>query len=227
VIGLIQVNDRKGGGNVVRRVQRSPKAPHPTKTLLLHTAVQLLATTPFEDLTIDMVLEASGVSRGPLYHHYEDFPDLLEHALVAIFATHVDESIEVFERAVDTATSKADLADRVNELTRVTQQPGRAARRMQRIVVFANAQNSPRLRSMLGEEQQRLTSAMADAMARAQAKGWINPDVHPRALAAFVQAYTLGRVVDDIDPTPVPPDEWIRLVDSFIASVFINSSPSS
>ncbi len=212
---------------MVRRIQRAPRAPHPTKTLLLDTAVRLLATTAIEDLTIDMVLEASGVSRGPLYHHYEDFPDLLEHALVALFATHVDESIEVFEKAVDHATTKADLANKVNELTQITQQPDRAGRRMQRVVVFANAQNSPRLRAMLGEEQQRLTTAVADALARAQAKGWINPDVHPRALAAFVQAYTLGRVVDDIDPTPVPPEEWIRLVDFFIKYVFINSSTKS
>jgi AcrR family transcriptional regulator len=210
---------------MVRRVQRSPKEPHPTKTLLLDTALRLLENTAVEDLTIDMVLEASGVSRGPLYHHYEDFPDLVEHALVAIFAKHVDESIIAFERAVDDAATKKDLAEKVHQLTQATQQPERAARRMQRVVVFANSQNSPRLRAMLGEEQQRLTSAVADVIARAQARGWINPTHHPRALAAFVQAYTLGRVVDDIDPTPVPPQEWIRLVDSFIESVFI--APSS
>ena len=206
---------------MVRRVQRSPKEPHPTKTLLLDTALRLLESTAVEDLTIDMVLEASGVSRGPLYHHYEDFPDLVEHALVAIFAKHVDESIEAFERAVDDAATKQDLAEKVHQLTRATQQPNRADRRMQRVVVFANAQNSPRLRAMLGAEQQRLNSAMADVIERAQQRGWINSTHHPRALATFVQAYTLGRVVDDIDPTPVPPEAWIRLIDSFVESIFI------
>jgi AcrR family transcriptional regulator len=206
---------------MVRRVQRGNREPHPTKTLLLNTALELLEHTAVEDLTIDAVLNASGVSRGSLYHHYEDFPDLVEHALVATFAGHVDESIAALHASLSGATSRRDLFERLQAVSRKTQDPKRADRRMQRIVVFANTQNSERLRATLGVEQQRLTTAQGEIIAEAQSRGLVNPTLHPEAVAVFIQSYTLGRVVDDINPVPVPAEAWNRLIDDFVDNVVL------
>lgn len=212
---------------MVRRIQRTRDAAHPTKVALLEAVVRLLDTVPIENVTIDMVLEAANASRSSLYHHYGDFPSLLEQALVTVFSHHVDESIEMLARIFDAAGTQREFADGLNGVTRITQSPDRAARRMQRVVIFANGGSSAALRDLLGAEQQRLTDAQAKHIIRAQERGWINASLHPEAIAAFIQAYTLGRVVDDINPHPVPPHAWIELIDRVVADVLLAPDPET
>ena len=57
-----------------------------------------------------------------------------------------------------------------------------------------------------------LNAAFAAAIARAQAKGLITPGHDPLALAVFIQAYTLGRVLGDLDTEPVDPVAWNALI---------------
>lgn len=59
---------------------------------------------------------------------------------------------------------------------------------------------------------------MADAIGRAQDKGWVKADLNPRAIAIFLQAYSLGRAVDDIAETHVSQDDWIMLINTVIHS---------
>jgi AcrR family transcriptional regulator len=201
---------------VVRRLTRERREHHPTKAALLDTAIRLLEHTPVEQLTVDEVVKASGISYGSLYHHYEDFPDLVEQALLALFGRHVDESIEAIRQSYDSATTQAEFAGNLRAVTRATHTPERADRRMRRIVIFANTESSPRMRDALGLEQQRLTSALAAFAREAQERGWIERSLDPEALAGFIQAYTLGRVVDDINPTPAAADGWYRVIDRVI-----------
>lgn len=201
---------------VRRRTRTDGASPghgvHPTRQALLDTTVRLLDEKPIELLTCDEVLEVSGISRGSLYHHFEDYPDLIEHALVARLARDVDESIVALLAACDLATSREDFRDRLGAVTRITQQPNRAQRRMDRLITFVNTVNSPRFRSMVAVEQQRLTDALAEVVATGQQNGWVRPDIDPAAAAVLLQAYTLGRVVDDLAVHQVDPEAWTALV---------------
>jgi AcrR family transcriptional regulator len=79
---------------LVRRVARDRRDSHPTKTALLEAAVQLIDRTPVDQLKIGDLLAASKVSYGSLYPHFDDFPHLLEEALIAQFVRHGNETIE-------------------------------------------------------------------------------------------------------------------------------------
>jgi hypothetical protein len=108
--------------------------------------------------------------------------------------------------------------------TRETHSPERASRRMRRLVIFANTESSPRLRKAPGAEQQRLTAALANVISEAQTRGWIEPSIDPEATAGFIQAYTLGRVVDDINPTPAHADAWYDLIDRVTTHALLTST---
>ncbi len=56
---------------------------HPTKTHLIETAVKLLDTQLPHEIAVDEILDKSGISKGSLYHHFEDLAELLEAAQVA------------------------------------------------------------------------------------------------------------------------------------------------
>ena len=204
---------------MVRRRTKAERPTHPTKQLLIDTAVRLLDTVPAEQLTCDEVLNESGVSRGSLYHHFEDYPDLVEHALAARFATSVDESIRTIATVLEHATTLDEFRASIMAFSRDTQSPERQVRRFDRVVAFASATNSDRYRAALAQQQQRLTDAQADLIAEGQRRGWIRAEIDPQVASVFVQAYTLGRVVDDMSTHPLSSEAWAGFIELILERV--------
>ena len=63
---------------------------HPTKRLLVETVMSLLNTKTPDEVLADEVLEKSGVSKGSMYHHFEDLQELVETAQLARYAKWID-----------------------------------------------------------------------------------------------------------------------------------------
>ena len=198
------------------------KTSHPTRDRLIETMVELLNGSDPEHITADQVLSASGVSKGSLYHHFEDFEDLLEAALIARFSVNVDATIDTLAQILATVNSREDLLAALRQLNDFNQAQSRANYRLERARAAGLTYSSPRFHTALGEEQQRLTDAFTDLFIEAQNKGWMSTDVDARAAAVFVQAYTVGRVVDDIAPEKVDPDAWISLIMAVIDKAILN-----
>jgi AcrR family transcriptional regulator len=202
---------------------KSPKRVHPTKLKLLHAAAELLDSTDPDNLSQDQVLEASGVSKGSMYHHFEDFSDVVESAVIFRFHRNVDDHIGIFQTILNTAQNREEFMVRMVELTRISQDRQRFPFRFERARALGFAGGSPRFKQKLGLEQQRMTDAFTDLFSRAQLRMWIRPDLDPRAIGVFVQAYTLGKVVDDIVPYPMQDEAWIALIEQFLRSTAFRS----
>ena len=197
-------------------MQENGKSPrngnHPTRQRLLTAVVDMMETTPPEDIHSEYVLQETGISRGSLYHHYEDFTELLEDAMLYRFSAGVEASTAAMENIVATARDKAEFFSLLEGVTRATQARKRADVRFDRARMLAMAQHNERFRLKLSEVQARLTDALTECIAQAQDKGWANPDVQARTLAVFIQAYTLGRLVDDVSATHMDDADWERLI---------------
>jgi hypothetical protein len=50
----------------------------------------------------------------------------------------------------------------------------------------------------------------------AQAKGWLSSDVDAHVLAVFIQAYTLGQIVNDVTDNGMSRDAWVMLIDRIV-----------
>ena len=61
---------------------------------------------------------------------------------------------------------------------------------------------------------------LAAIFADAQAKGWITPQLDARAAAVLFQAYTLGKIMDDISMQRVDRGAWDQMVDRTLERVF-------
>jgi AcrR family transcriptional regulator len=205
------------------RRRKAEREAHPTRELLLATTVELLDAFAPEEITSEQVLAESGVSRGSLYHHFEDFGALVAAAQVARFADFVDESIATLTGALTTATDLDAFLEGVQRVTEATQAPERAVQRMERIGAIAAAGSDERMRRMLGAEQARLTDALTDLIREAQERGLYRRDFDARACAVLIQAYTLGRIVDDIVEESVDPAAWNELIMQVITRVLVAS----
>ncbi|MEN9325557.1 MAG: hypothetical protein RL414_1311 [Actinomycetota bacterium] len=195
---------------------------HPTKELLIETALEMLKTESIDHINSDQILEKSGISKGSMYHHFEDFGDLLEHAQVRRFAGFVDVSIAAISQLL-TLKEKAQFLEGLRTVTRHTQSAELKEQRLYRVTAIANAGRSERMRKHLAEEQNRLTSALADLFREVVARGWGNPQLQPQTLAVFIQAYTMGNIVNDYVEEKMDLDNWLWLIDTVMNDVIMKA----
>lgn len=194
---------------------------HPTKALLISTTVKLLDTKLPNEIAVDEILEASGISKGSLYHHFEDLGELLEIAQVERYAAWVDRSVDALVQMISTVKTREDLAQGLKVITRFTQDKRYSSTRFQRARAIASAEHNPRFRKRLAEEQMRLTEALIDLINEARNKGLYASDFDAHAGAVLVQAYTLGMIVDDFVEKQMDPEAWYSLIDKVVDKVFL------
>ena len=184
----------------------------------METAVDLIDEFGPQGFTVDALLEKSGISKGSLYHHFTDFSDVIEQAQVVRFSRFVDEDIDVLIRTLSTATSPEDLRARFESIVEASSSPERAHARSDRATIVGLARHSEKLAKALSVEQQRLTDALADIGREAQEKGFIRKDVDVNVLATFLQAYTLGFVLNDVTTRPVSSKDWASFVGATLSA---------
>lgn len=185
---------------------------HPTKQLLLETAVSLIDEFGPQGFTVDNLLDASKISKGSLYHHFEDFHDVIEQAQVSRFARFVDEDIQVLTSLLTSAGSREELGQRFAQVVASSAAPGRAEARADRASIVGLSRHSKKFADSLAIEQQRLTDSLADVAREMQERGWINADLDVVALATFVQAYSLGAVLNDVTEKPISAERWATFI---------------
>ena len=193
---------------------------HLTRDKLLAATLDLLHVHLPQNITAQMVLEKSGISRGSLYHHFEDISALLEVALVKSFALLVDKSLTKFSKIIENAKSREEMLVELVKVTDATQQKSLRSVRFQRARLIVFSEDNPRLAATLAIEQQRLTNSIADLILEAQARGWMFTGVDARSAAVLIQAYTLGMIVDDIVPEQMTQENWSDLIHRLIQQVF-------
>ncbi len=194
---------------------------HPTKALLISTTVKLLDTKLPNEIAVDEILETSGISKGSLYHHFEDLSELLEVAQVERYAAWVDRSGEALVGMLTKVKTREDIVAGLKMVTRFTQDTKYSKTRFQRARAIAAAEHNPRFRKLLAEEQKRLTDALIDLINEARNKGLYASDFDAHAGAVLVQAYTLGMIVDDFVDEQMDPEAWYDLIDKVVDKVFL------
>jgi AcrR family transcriptional regulator len=216
--------------NIRRRCMppRRPRQPrerqedHPTRLQIIDVAATILKTAGVPGFHMDDVLAATGLTRGAVYHHFDNVDDLVESALLAVYAEGLSANIALVERLMASATTSAEFRAgvlRANEAY-VYNVALRKVRTLRAHALGATAAGS-RMADALGVAQQRLTDAYVAMITDAQRRGWVRPHLNPEALAVFVQAYSFGIIIDDVSERHLSPDSWAQLIaDFFTHTVF-------
>ena len=199
---------------VVRAKQRRAA---PTVDALVEATIRALQEHGEAAFRVDDVLAETRTSKGSLYHHFTSRDGLIEAATLLEFSRQVDEDTAAIRAALEGAVDRADLLARLDAITEATQSPERARRRATRVRILGTAVNRPSLWAAIGREQSRLTEAAAEVIADGQRRGLVSRAHDPRVVAVFIQAYTLGRVLSDVDPVPVDPAAWTATIRTVVA----------
>lgn len=170
-------------------------------------------------IRVDDVLATSGLSRSSVYHHFGDYQGLIEATLLSRFSANVDADAKAMSQVAQESTSKDEYWKQIRKLSALTQTPQRAPVRAERARIIALAATNERFRKSLQVKQDRLTDSMAASIAIAQSKGWVTTELSAKAISVFLQAYSLGRAVDDVAGKNLENDEWLSLIEKVISSL--------
>ncbi|MEI6406744.1 MAG: TetR/AcrR family transcriptional regulator [Actinomycetes bacterium] len=185
---------------------------HPSKEIMVRCVINLTKTQGIETITSDQVHKISGISKGSMYHHFKDFDELIEVAESVIYASVVDDVISRLSTALSISKSREDFLTAIAAITYGNQTPEKVEDRLSRITYLAQAISSERMKLSMGAEQERLTQGIADLIREAQERGWANPNLNALAASIFLQAFTVGRVIDYISDERVDDESWIFLI---------------
>ena len=191
---------------------------HPTARTLIDTTLVLLETHAVNEVTLEQVLEKSSISVGSLYHHFKDFSELMDFALVEKYTQFTKVNVEGMAHVLEISKNAKDYHDKILKLLEFTHSASNSDLRKMRAYILSQATIRPDLGVLIREVQSDLTHKLGEIIGQAQKRGWIQPVIKPVILAIFIQAYGIGRIVDDLANPQMDNDEWIAFLQHVIGT---------
>jgi len=200
--------DRSPAPGLARRSGRS----RDTRERVLDVVLEQLEEGGEAAVRIDDLRDRSGVSIGSIYHHFGDRDGVIAAAQLRRFARYAEAEIAALSDIVERSRNVAEFRRSVRQLTVRTGSELRVAERWGRIGVLGSTIGRRALREEVRAVQTRLTDEFHAHVAQGQARGFFRSDLDARAVAAFIEAYSLGLVLNDLDDRAVDEHAWEQVV---------------
>jgi len=191
-----------------------------TRARLLAVAVEALDNGGEQAIKVREIASALGVSVGAVYHHFESREDLIVAARIAQFEGVLGGDVDAIRELVEGSSTVDELRRGMQFLTRAAHSGARSRFRRLRAEVAGVAAHNPDLSAALARAQNACTTQMAEIVAVAQRRGLADPSLDPRSVATFLQAVSLGLILDDINTVePMDLEAWYLFTDHVYESM--------
>jgi AcrR family transcriptional regulator len=170
------------------------------RTRILDAAFAIVEESSEAALRFVDVAERAGVVLSLITRHFGTREGLVAAVQARRFAGLVAEDAEVLAGLVG-AGSISEVTTVTSALTREVVAAERAERRLARVSSIGSVHGRPELTETIRGEATRLLDGLTETLGALQAEGVVTDAVDARALAMFVQAYSLGMVLSDLDET--------------------------
>ena len=179
-----------------------------TRERLLRAAIEVIATSGERAIRVREIAAAAGVTEPSLYHFFGSREGLIIAAQATRYREEQIEGLDRFVAAVESAKSLEDFVAAIATTLTWAFRSERRQVRATRIDVFGSAQSRPQLATELAAAQQQASSALANVLRLAQARGWIPDDRDCGILATWILGQISSRVFIEIDPELAGSTEW-------------------
>lgn len=183
---------------------------------LLAAAVAHLDTRGEAGLRVTDIAAEAGVAIGLIRHHFGSRDGLVAAAQQRRVEGATREDLEGGRALLTQVADNEALLTRLAELTRAVIDRDRADIRLARFAAIATAHGRPEARESIGATLGELLDDLSVLIMEAQLRGLVRRDLDARAVATFLQAYSLGLIVHDLDPKE--PDA-AKLTDVIVTAV--------
>lgn len=179
-----------------------------TVNALISATIEQLDESGELGVRLEAIAERAGVSLGAIYHHFGDKDGLVDAARLEQFTRHADADTVALAAALAGITTYEELMRALPVISSAFQNPERRPQRARRLANLAATLSRPDYAAQVAQVQHRVTLELAAAIDDLKRRRVIGQSADALALATFIQAYTLGQVVADVDHDPVPATRW-------------------
>ena len=200
---------------------------HPTAQKLVDTVIVMLETIPYTSIKSETVLSRSGISRGPLYHHFQDFDDLISEAHTQIYknsANHL--AMGLIDGIALANTPSEALRMFLSSLNRLVAQDSSGRRRIL-LGVLHDALSTIKVRKEISAIQESITERWIEIHQLCIERGWASNATDSRVVAIIMQSALLGSTFDDLSPKQINQDIWIQTLSDLFQHFFLGNEEAS
>lgn len=194
-----------------------------TRAKILAAAVDLIDDRGEAGLRVVDVAAQAGVAVASIYTYFANRDDLVISARIQQYLGSVSDDLEKIAEIVDHVTDPEQMKQLLHEIARATVDPERKERRWRRAEVLGAARRRPKLATRVAAQQHASNVELSQIVKRGQERGLLDPTLDPMAVAVFVQGYTFGLLLADVDPaTELSHEAWLQVVDRFVDSIVLD-----
>jgi len=207
--------------------QRSPQdRAKQTVRSVIDAAVAILVAEGETAVTIDRVARETGLSRGAIYHHFDDRDSLVRAAQFDRLTQQPLGDIAALRAAIRATNTREEFAALVGLLALAICDQSRHPVRVVRAGVMAASAAHPDLEHALRRLETSVADDLADVLREGQERGLVTRAVDAAAIGALIEAVAFGLlIVDFMDHAPDPAALATAVTNAFLS--FLAESPDT
>jgi AcrR family transcriptional regulator len=196
-----------------------------TVNALLDAAIEEIDTLGEDGVRVETVLDKAGVSIGSLYHHFGGREQLIEAARVEQVRRFHNADISNIQMLLSGINSIDELFERMELLSEVFHSPTDGDVRLRRLALLGSAVTRYSLLSTTREARLRSNQMLMDIFQDLKDRQILNDNADPATITMFIQAFSFGQVLADIDGIRPDPERWPKLSKKLLLMVMGLAEP--
>lgn len=181
-----------------------------TAQKILKFAEQELTSAGLVNFNLDRVIEASGVSRSSVYHHFGGREGVIAAVETEYLRVSLDAGLTEMEHMLLNISSGEEAFALVEIGVLLSGSEAQKATRRRRISTLAMTPNSPATKKIMSEWQSSGTKRFARLIQDLRDKGLCDPIEPIEGSAHLIQSMLLGRILVDILDDPEAEAAWAK-----------------
>lgn len=192
--------------DAARRTRRDGRA---TVELIMRVAAEELDTAGSVAFNLDRVIEAAGVSRSSIYHHFGSRAGLITAVEGARMLESFQEANVMTREVVRSVESGEQFFEFIEMVLALGGGVDAQVTRSRRVASLAAAEQIPGLHDLMRDAQRLGVAYYEETLEVAKARGLIDPQVPLRGIANFIQSVLVGRTLVDLLEDPEADADWV------------------
>jgi AcrR family transcriptional regulator len=196
-----------------------------TVNALLNAAIEEIETLGEDGVRVETVLEKAGVSIGSLYHHFGGREQLIDAARVEQVRRFHNEDLNNIQMLLSGVNSTEDLLDRLDLLSKAFHDPRGGDVRLRRLALLGSSVTRYSLLATTREARLRTNQMLVDIFQDLKDRRILNDEADPAMITLFIQAFSFGQVLADIDGITPDPEHWPKMSKQLVLMVMGLAEP--
>ena len=165
----------------------------------------------------------SKVSIGSIYHHFGDRDGLIRAAYVSTFRNAIQGDIDRVKKFMERMSSATEMAEHYDEMYAFLNHHFEKFPARDRATTVGSTVGRPLLKDALVAVQTEVISGLTEVMQLLKDRGILKPHLDPRGTAVMTLGMLHGRVIAELDDTPVQDQNWNATMLTAFSGFFVGA----